>query len=154
MKLTLVDVARLWRFLREAGPNAGLWVEGVQHIAGGAKGDSWCMEMVWVVVCMFTQGNPPFSRLQVVQSFREFGKSKGWQVESPQPGDLVVSIDPSTDHGHHIGIVTLVSPLTAFAGNTSADGSSSNGDRAAEHKINPLNKEFFRLPIPAFLELA
>lgn len=41
----------------------------------------------------------------------------------------------ANDHAHHIGFVTSTNPLTGIAGNTSADGTSSNGDGLYEHAI-------------------
>jgi hypothetical protein len=37
--MTLVELARKFRGVREAGPNKGLRVEAIQHWSGGQPGD-------------------------------------------------------------------------------------------------------------------
>lgn len=153
--LGIIPIARLYLYFREARnpdgttSNRGLRVEAVQHMANGAFGDSWCMEALWDWLDFFFANaeDAGIPRQQSVQSFREFCQGKGWQIDLArvQPGDVVVSVD-ANNHGHHIALVTVMTPLTAIAGNTSADGISSNGDRCAEHPISPANKEFYRIP--------
>lgn len=143
----LISVARLDLGIHEAGPNRGLRVEAVQHWSGGSDGDSWCMEMVWMWVDRHLGIGIEswFPRQQSVEHCRQFMKAKGWEVEIPMPGDLVVSV--ADDHGHHIGVATVINPVfTTIAGNTSADGTSSNGDRVAEHPVSLGDKEFYRVP--------
>lgn len=142
--MTLLELARKFHYLREAGQNQGLRINGLQIWSGGQPGDSWCLEFVWFVLDIWYEGNPPFERMQNVQAFRVMAIAKGWQVATPEPGDLVVSV--TDNHGHHIAFCTVASPLATFAGNTSEDGASSNGDRAAEHIVSPIGKEYFRLP--------
>ena len=145
--MTLVELARKFHYLREAGANQGLRVNAIQIWSGGQPGDSWCLEFIWFLLDIFYEGAPPFDRMQSVEMFRQYARVQGWQVASPEAGDLVVSV--ADNHGHHIGLCTQGIPLTTFAGNTSADGLSSNGDRAAEHVVSPIGKEYFRLPAPA-----
>lgn len=150
--MSLVEIARLFAFVHEAQiQNTGLWVEAIQLAAGGQKGDSWCMEFVWDMVCIASQGKPPFDRVQAVQDFRMVATRNGWLVDGVenvvQVGDLCLSVDPVEDHAHHIGIVTVVDPLTTIAGNTDATGASSNGDGVHEHPVNPQSKVFVRVPL-------
>lgn len=146
--MTLVEIARLFDYVREAqsvGQNRGLRVEAVQHWAGGQYGDSWCMEAVWLCLDIRDKGQCVVPREQSVQAFRELAEQQGWIVTDPQPGDIVLSVN-SADHAHHAGIVTVASPLTSIAGNTSEDGASDNGDGWHEHPINPSGKIFVRVP--------
>lgn len=144
--MTFVQFVLKFRYLREIGQNQGLRVNGVQLWSGGQPGDSWCLELVWFLLDIWTEGKCPFDRMQNVEAFRQHAKAKGWETHIPVPGDLVVSV--TDDHGHHIGICTGLAPFKTFAGNTSEDGKSSNGDRAAEHEVSLEGKEFFRLPLP------
>lgn len=143
--MTLDEIARLFLYVREAGANHGLRVEAIQHWSGGQAGDSWCAEMMWMWLDLFFQGNAPVDRFQSVEAFHQTAIANGWAVDAPQPGDLVLSIN-SAGVGHHIGLVTGVTPLTSIAGNTSEDGVSANGDGCHEHAISPDNKVFVRIP--------
>lgn len=146
--MTLVDLARKFHYLRESGQNQGLRVNAIQIWSGGQPGDSWCVEFIWFLFDIFYEGRCVFPRMQNVHAFLQLATRNGWVVQVPVPGDLCISVD-ETGHGHHIAIVTETAPLTTFAGNTSADGRSSNGDRAAEHEVSLTNKVFVRVPPPA-----
>jgi hypothetical protein len=142
-----VAEARKYLFVREAGANRGQRVEAIQRWSGGQPGDSWCAEFATMVFDICYQGTCEVPRTGNCDVVLALGKTNGWVVTDPQPGDLVLSIkaDDPTD-AHHIGIVTASSPLTSIAGNTSEDGTSSNGDRVAEHPISAANKVFVRVP--------
>jgi hypothetical protein len=133
--MTPVEIARLFLFVREAGQNRGLRVEAIQHWSAGQFGDSWCAEFATMVLDLAYQGNAPIPRQGGVQDIRDLATMKGWITDTPSVGDLFLYID-GNDHAHHIGIVTVTDPLTGIAGNTSADGTSANGDRVAEHAIH------------------
>lgn len=145
--MTLIELARKFHYLREAGQNQGLRVNAIQIWSGGQPGDSWCMEFVWFLFDVWYEGECPFPRVQSVHAFLVYARGRGWEVQLPAPGDLVVSVDES-GHAHHIALCTGTGPLTTFAGNTSADGKSSNGDRAAEHEVSPTRKVYVRVPAP------
>lgn len=143
-----VVIARQFLFVREAKEqNTGLRVEAIQRWSDGAKGQSWCCHFATMVLDICYQGASEVPRTGSCDVVLARAKTNGWIVTDPAPGDLVLSINPNdpTD-AHHIGIVTSADPLTAIAGNTSADGSSSNGDRVAEHAISATNKVFVRVP--------
>jgi hypothetical protein len=144
--MTLVELARKFRGVREAGPNTGLRVEAIQHWSGGQPGDSWCMEWVWMVVDLFHDCQPPFERVQNVEQFHQLAINNGWVAPLPIVGDLVISIDPTNGKGHHIGICTETNPFTTIAGNTSEDGKSREGTGVFEHEMTMRNKVFVRLP--------
>ena len=145
--MTLLDIARLFLFVREAGPNRGLRVEAIQHWSAGQFGDSWCAEFVTMCLDLLYQGQSPIPRLQACQDIYDQAKREGWLVTDPQPEDLFLYVNDD-DHAHHVGIVSNAQPLTGIAGNTSADGTSSNGDRVAEHYlvVKPEHVRFVRLP--------
>ena len=132
--MNAIDVARLFLFVREAGPNRGLRVEAIQHWSQGQFGDSWCSEFATMVLDLAYQGNAPIPRNGSVQDVRDICTAHGWTTDTPSVGDLYFYVD-ANDHGHHIGFVTSTDPLTGISGNTSADGTSDNGDRVAEHAI-------------------
>lgn len=145
MKYDPVEEARRYLYIREAGPNRGLRVEAIQHWSGGSAGDSWCMEFVWMVLDICFQGKCPFDREQSCEALLKLAAAQGWLTRNPVPGDLILVIN---DQGlaHHVGIVTLTSPLTSIAGNTSEDGRSANGDRVAEHPVLSTRNAFVHYP--------
>jgi hypothetical protein len=146
----LVTVARMFKFVREAqaiGQNRGLWVEAIQHAAGGTTADSWCMEMLWCWFAIAYQGSPPFDRMQACEDFHVLALKRGWVVppSAVAVGDVALTVNES-GHAHHVALVTEIAPLTTIAGNTSSDGVSSNGDRVAEHVVGTAGKVFVRVP--------
>lgn len=150
--MSIVEFARHFLHVREAANNSGLRVNAIQIWSGGQNHDSWCMELAWLWLdCHLGGADRPDNaagvailRVQNVQEFREFCQEQGWEVDVPAPGDFCISV--RDNHGHHIGLVTIGAPLTTIAGNTSADGTSANGDRCAEHPVPIADKEFYRVP--------
>ena len=127
------EVARQFLFVREVPQNKGLRVEAVQKWCNGSPGDSWCCEFATMVLDIAFQGDSPIPRLKAVQDVYDLAKTHGtWITTSPVPNDLFIYVDDN-DHAHHIGIYT--GGNQGIAGNTSEDGTSSNGDRVAEHKL-------------------
>lgn len=141
MKYSPVDIARMFLFVREVPQNKGLRVEAIQQWCGGMVGDSWCCEFATMVLDIAFQGNAPIPRLRAVQDVYNLAKKQGWMTDNPVPGDLYIYVN-SANHAHHIGIYT--GDNQGIAGNTSADGTSSNGDRVAEHGLitNPKSIKF------------
>lgn len=142
-----VALARQFAFVREAqslGQNKGARVEAIQRWSLGSPGDSWCCEFATMVLDLAFQGASPMGRLQACEDVHSLALQKGWIVDSPSVGDLVLSV--ANGHAHHIAIVTAIAPLTAIAGNTSSDGTSSNGDGVYEHAITPTDKVFVHYP--------
>lgn len=135
--MTVIDIARLFRFVRETTQNQGQRVNAIQQWSGGpsALGTSWCAWLATMVLDLFYQGKSPIPRMGSVQAIRELAQSHGWVVNVPHVGDLFLYVN-AADHAHHIGFVTGVEPLVGIAGNTSRDGTSNNGDGAYEHGIN------------------
>lgn len=150
MTVGLLTIARLFDDVREAqaeGQNRGLRVEAIQHWSGGSFGDSWCAEMWWLWHDRYFKGQCPVARFQAVETFYGIAQRNGWLVPDPQVGDTFVYVN-SLGHAHHIGVVTGTDPLTGIAGNTSADGLSSNGDGVHEHAltVHPPLIQFARIP--------
>lgn len=129
-----VDIARLFLFVREAGANRGLRVEAIQHWSAGQFGDSWCAEFATMVLDLLFQGNAPIERQGAAQGIRDVCAKNGWMTDTPSEGDLYFYVD-ANDHAHHVGFVSATDPLTGISGNTSEDGTSSNGDGVHEHAI-------------------
>lgn len=143
-----IEIARLFSFVREAqsqGQNHGLRVEAIQRWCGGQPGLSWCAYFATMMLDIAFQGNAPIPREGSCEAIHQLATANGWIVDTPEPGDLVLSIN-SAGIAHHIGIVTQADPLTSIAGNTSKDGTSSNGDGVYEHHISPDAKVFVRYP--------
>lgn len=134
--MTIIDIARLFRFVRETTQNQGQRVNAIQVWSGGkdAIGTSWCAWLVTMVLDLFYQGKSPVPRLGRVQDIYELALKNGWVTHTPVVGDLFLYVN-AQDRGHHIGFVSGVEPLIGIAGNTSADGASSNGDGVYEHPI-------------------
>lgn len=132
----IVAIARLFLFVREAGQNAGQRVEAIQRWCGGMKGDSWCCYFATMVLDIAFAGAAPVPRMAACQSVHELAQEKGWLTLTPATGDLFLYVNEG-GHAHHIGIVTRVDGTTVYgiAGNTSADGTSNNGDRVAERPV-------------------
>jgi hypothetical protein len=145
MKYQPVVIARQFLYVREAGANTGQRVEAIQKWSGGEKGQSWCCYFATMVLDICFEGQSPIPREGACQAVYDLAKAKGWVTPTPIPGDIVLHVNEQ-DHAHHIGIVTETAPLTSIAGNTDETGTSSNGDRVAEHPINPAGKVFVRYP--------
>src|SRR6478735_9634203 len=148
-----VEIARQYRYVREVQPNKGLRVNAIQTWSGGRTGDAWCVEFGWMVYDICYQGQCPFDRVQNSDEFRKLAVANNWIVTIPFPGDIVLSLRPD-GVAHHFGIITNVSPLTSIAGNTDATGTSSNGDRVAEHTISIVQKLYVHVPFDGQLAVA
>jgi hypothetical protein len=141
-----VAVARQFLFVREAqslGQNRGARVEAIQRWSGGSPGDSWCAEFATMVLDIAFQGDAPISRFRACEDIRALAAAQDWITSEPHVGDLFLYVNDA-GRAHHVGLVTQLEPLCGIAGNTSADGTSSNGDRVAEHAINA--RVFVRYP--------
>lgn len=148
MKYSPTDIARQFLFIREAATqNTGLRVEAIQHWSAGNKGDSWCCEFATMILDICFQGNSPIPRLQACQDVYNLANTKGWITTTPVKDDLFLYVN-SDNHAHHIGIITQDGGAIGIAGNTSEDGTSSNGDRVAEHTIstNPTTVKYIHYP--------
>ena len=133
-------IARLFLFVRESGDNRGLRVEAIQHWSTGQPGDSWCCEFATMVLDLLFQGAAPILRQGSCESVRQLATQRGWITTTPSPGDLFLRLHPDTGLAHHIGFYVETNAdgsIGTIAGNTSADGTSANGDRVAEHPIRP-----------------
>lgn len=143
-----VAIARQFIYVREAqsvGQNRGLRVEAIQKWAGGAEGDSWCMEFVWMVLDIAYQGLAPFGRMQSCEALLTWAVNNKDSVrilradERPAIGDLFL-YQNAAGIAHHVGFVTdyrVSGGIVGVAGNTSPDGTSSNGDGVYEHIVRP-----------------
>lgn len=143
MKYSPKDIARQFLFVREAGQNTGQRVEAIQKWSGGSPGDSWCCEFATMVLDICFEGNSPIPRLQSCQDVYDLAKKNKWLTTTPVEGDLFIYVN-NVDHAHHIGIVTKTGGGIGIAGNTSEDGSSSDGTGVFEHSIstNPISVKY------------
>src|SRR5690348_13228370 len=132
--MALVEIARLFDFVREAAPNRGLRVEAIQHWSNGQPGDSWCCEFATMVLDIAFKGQCKISRGGSCQDVYEQAVEGHWLTDDPQPDDLYLYVN-AQDHAHHIGIVVSANPLVGISGNTSPDGTSSEGDGVHEHAL-------------------
>jgi hypothetical protein len=140
--MTVLDIARLFLFVREAGENNGQRVNAIQMFSGGreALGTSWCMWFATLILDLLFAGTSPIPRQGACEDVRKLAESNGWLTDTPSVGDLFLRVHADTGLAHHTGFVTAVNDdgsIGTIAGNTSEDGVSSNGDRVAEHTITP-----------------
>ncbi len=133
MNYSPTNIARQFLFVREASQNRGLRVESIQHWSSGQFGDSWCAEFATMVLDICFQGNAPIQRLQACQDIYNQAKQNNWLADAPVQDDLYLYVDDN-DHAHHVGIITENG--NGIAGNTSPDGTSSNGTGVFEHQIS------------------
>ncbi len=137
-----VTIARQFLFVREANePNTGLRVEAIQHWSGGQKGQSWCCYFATMVLDIAFKGNAPVPRGGVCEDVHALAVKQDWLIDLARalPGDLFLYLD-ATGRAHHVGLLTERNPMTplgwmGIAGNTSADGTSANGDGVHEHPL-------------------
>lgn len=132
-----VEIARQFRFVRETlGPNRGVFVEAFQRIGDGRPGDSWCMDFLSFVLWVCYQGPAPLPRTGSCAVALEVAKDQQWVTTTPAVNDVFFRVD-ETGHAHHVGLVTRVDPdrIGTIAGNTSADGKSSDGTGVYEHDV-------------------
>lgn len=128
-------VARHFLFVRETlGPNRGAWVQFFQRFVSGQPGDSWCCFFVCLVLDICYAGKAPLIRTGSCAVLLADAKRLGFVTTTPVADDLFFYLDVD-GHAHHVGIVTSAAPLVGIAGNTSADGTSSNGTGVFEHAI-------------------
>lgn len=141
--MPLIEFLRKLTYIREAGENRGLRVEAIIHWCGGDPGESWCCFFVTWILDMWFGGASPIPRGGSCEDVYQLAKRNGWIVTEPRPGDLFLYIN-AEGIAHHIGFVTGVGPLMGLAGNTSEDGTSSNGDGIHEHATTA--SVFIRVP--------
>lgn len=143
------DTALMFIFIREASQNRGLMVEAIQRWSGGIPGQSWCAYFVLFILDIAFGGKDrnPIERSGAVQVIYKQAQVNGWITKNPVRDDLFIYVDDK-NHAHHIGIVTQDGGRMGVAGNTSADGTSSNGDRVADHELitNPKHIMFIHYP--------
>lgn len=141
-------IARLFLYVREAGgQNHGQRVEAIQKWCGGVAGESWCAYFATLVLDLAYGGKSPIPRMGSVQAIREVATKHGWITTTPVPGDLFIYVN-AQNHGHHIGFYSSggVHTPVGIAGNTDESGTSSNGDRVAEHALARTTIEYVHLP--------
>ena len=137
----LVAHARSFLHVRETAPNVGdPEISGWQKRLGCKPGDSYCACFACCMVEDLDPGNP---LKPSASALHLLAHNPGLRVatDDMQPGDILIY-----DHGAgkgHVAIATqtirISGKLASFdtiAGNTSADGKSSNGDRVAEHEAS------------------
>lgn len=143
-----VSIARQFLFVREVGgQNKGVWVNTIQKVTGNDDGDSWCASFVSLVLGIAFGSKNPLPRTASCDVLLEAARSNGWLTSTPSVGDVFLYLKSPAD-AHHTGFVTSTAPLAGIAGNTSEDGTSSNGDRVAEHGIHgtPSTLTFIHYP--------
>lgn len=151
--MSAVEIARLFKHVREAGANAGARVEAIQKWSGGEKGQSWCCHFVTMVLDLAYGGKAPVPRHGACDVILALCQSNGWMVNEPssvREGDLWFRLADPTD-AVHIGFTTSPVKDGAFgqiSGNTSEDGLSNNGNGVYERAVKyvPGKVAFARLP--------
>ena len=149
--MTVVEIARLFLFVRELEGNTGARVEAIQRWGGGKPGDAWCAFWATMVLDLAFAGNATIPRTGSCDAILNLARSNKWLSDTPRVGDLYLYLK-TPDDAVHVGIVTDVdvTGYTGISGNTSEDGLSSNGDRVAERRLQlrPGKTVFVRYPRP------
>lgn len=147
MKYSPTDIARQFLFVREISPNRGQRVEAIQKWGGGQAGDSWCCFFATMILDICFEGHSPIPRFGAVQDVYNLALHNKWVVDKPVKDDIFIYVDDN-GHAHHIGIVTIDGGSDGIAGNTSEDGTSSNGTGVFEHSIstNPQHVKYIHYP--------
>lgn len=147
----LVQQARNFLYVREVGgANKGLWVGIFQRFVGIEPGQSWCAAFVCFVLAIIVggKGNLPIPCTGVCEEIHAYAKARNMIIPAAEalPGDLYLFVD-DTGHAHHVGFYAALAQ--GIAGNTSADGLSSNGDGVYEHALHvaPNHVVIVRLPL-------
>ena len=148
----LIQQARNFLFVREVGgANMGLWVGIFQRFVGIEPGQSWCAAFVCFVLAIIVggKGQLPIPCTGVCEEIHQYAIKHGMVTTTPQPGDLYGFIDDA-GRMHHVGFYTgpIAGNPGGIAGNTSADGLSSNGDRVAEHPLNVVPRHLVYIALP------
>jgi hypothetical protein len=104
------------------GANAGRWVEAVQRVGSGKKGDAWCAGWVSTVLGVAFKGKPPLPFTMSCDALLEAGRAAGWLRAEPEPGDVFLRMKAHRD-SDHTGIVTAVraGEFDTLEGNTTDD---------------------------------
>lgn len=148
IKYNPIDVARMYLFVRELSvQNTGNRVESIQKWCGGLKGESYCCYFVTMVLDICFQGNSPIPRNGSCESVRQLCIKNAYMTKTPKAGDIFFYVG-SNGLAHHIGFVTADGGTPGIAGNTSEDGTSSNGTGVFEHAIstNPKTVQYASYP--------
>jgi hypothetical protein len=153
--MTVLDIARLFKYVRELPGNKGLRVEAIQRWTEGQPGDPWCCCYATMVLDLYYCGalgreRSPFPRTAGCDVVLKVARDQGWVTDMPVPGDVYLRMKDPND-AVHIGFVTTPIKNGRFgqiSGNTSADGLSNNGDGVYERDVPyvPEKYLFVRLP--------
>lgn len=146
MSASLTAVARRFLFVRETeGPNHGYWVAFFLHFTGNVEGESWCASFTSRITDIAYKGKSPLLRSGSTIAQLNDAKQRGLVVETPAVDDLFFYLHPD-GIPHHTGVVTQLDPLVGIAGNTSENGTSSDGTGVFEHALTSPSIAFVRLP--------
>lgn len=146
MTASLSTIAQRFSFVRETeGPNAGAWVNLFQRFTGGVEGESWCADFMSYCLDVAYKGKSPLRKSSAANVLYQQCRNAGYLVTTPAVDDVFFYLDDA-DHAHHVGVVTVTAPLSGFAGNTSEDGTSTNGTGAFNHELHYPRIAFARLP--------
>jgi hypothetical protein len=149
--MTLLEIARLFLFVREAGQNAGQRVKAIQMLERWREGTGLVPVLLRLrrddVLDLYYQGQSPDPARRLLPSHLRPRQTQGVAGGRAEPEDVFLYVN-ADDHAHHVGLVSVAHPLQGVAGNTSKDGTSSNGDGCYEHflLVDPSRIKFVRLP--------
>lgn len=109
-----------------AGTNGGAYVERLQRLCGGKKGDPWCAGEVSSVGHVALGTRWPLPLTMSCQTLYEWGKKKGIVQLSPQRGDVFLVWHPTLMRFAHTGFVVDLtsekSRIDSHSGNTTLPG--------------------------------
>jgi len=103
----ILQIARLFLFVREVKGNFGRWVEAMQRVGGTVKGQPWCACAVMTVLGIVYRGKPPLPYTAGCDELLRAGRKLGIVRTDPAPGDVFLLMASEHD-ATHTGFVTDV----------------------------------------------
>jgi hypothetical protein len=151
--LRVIAIADALDFIAEnpPGANAGRWVEAVQRVGSGKKGDAWCAGWVSTVLGVAFKGKPPLPFTMSCDVLLEAARAKGWLRDVPEAGDVFLRMRAPKD-ADHTGIVVQVDGETfrTIEGNTTDDHAKDQREGTGvfekSRRLVPGRYQFIRYP--------
>jgi hypothetical protein len=148
--LTVIEVARLFKFVRElTKKNDGAWVEAILRTVGAKKGDPWCCAYVCFCLVIYYGGpsKMPLPRTASCDVLRLALEKLGLETKDPKPGDIGFVMASPTD-AVHVFFVVEPKPVSVdtIEGNTNDDGSREGYGVFELDRTRSSKLKYFRIP--------
>ncbi len=147
-------------WIREApaGSNGGRWVEAIQRIGNGRRGDAWCAGFVTMLLDIAYQGKNPLPATMSCDVMLAAARKVGRERRPPQAGDVFFVMAKSgagwsKSDAIHVGIVASVARgadgvlrIGTIEGNTNDGGSREGWGALARTRDATKALTFVQLP--------